>query len=103
MSLLTASSAAQHRSRRLDLADRLAEQQAMPGNVEPLVQALESALWAAAAKRFALAELLADPPNRPRLHEVDGLLVLLVELVAQRILPRHCPILPQSHAHAHTS
>ena len=75
----------------------------MAGNVEPLVQALEAALRAVAAKCFALAELFADSPNRPRLHEVDGVLVLLVELVAQRILPRHCPILPQSHAYAHTS
>ena len=54
MALLAAASTAQHWPPRLDLANRLAEQQAMPGNVEPLMQALEAALRAVAAKRFAL-------------------------------------------------
>ena len=44
MSLLATSPTAQHWSRRLDFADRLAKQQAMSNDVEPLVQAFEAAL-----------------------------------------------------------
>ncbi len=81
--LMSAPSTSQHRPRCFHCADRLAEQDPVARDVEALVEAHVSAVETVAAQRLAFGELLADPPERARLDQLDRLLVLLVELLVQ--------------------